>query len=370
MKRLLVLWLTLICFVLGGCGQLIPAPTTTQVEMPDTDCIEYVDIRYQIQQLPKKEFIDFCAMYESIMAFETVCDLPYPVVEGYADRLVRLLQYECPELIQLDSTETIYYTMENDRVTKVELPFCMDQEEYEEKMEACQEAATEILEMAEEADDPELAIYDYITENCTYDADHPDAATIYGCLVQGYAKCDGISLSYKWLLEQMGRTCLCIAGDPYGGGIGHAWNVVEVDGEFYDVDVTADVDKADQQTATLYPAYHVSRYWIRDRYHLDFNLSWAMLPGSEHMDASYHALAGNFVDQNETADWEQLFLDAYQNEGSFFLQFADEDAYTEFVDNLKTNVETIAKNNQLNGWKYDCEMQDTYHIIRITVGKP
>ena len=203
MKRLLILWLTLVCFLLCSCGSFVPGLPQKQAELPDTDCIENGDNRYLLQQLPKDQFVNLCAMYESVMNFEKSCILPYPPVEGYVDCLVRLLQYECPELIQLDFTDTIYYTVEDKQVTQVEFSFCMDQEEYEEKMEACQEAAEEILEMAEKADDPELAIYDYITENCTYDADHKDAATIYGCLVKGYAKCDGISLSYKWLLEQM-----------------------------------------------------------------------------------------------------------------------------------------------------------------------
>ena len=73
--------------------------------------------------------------------------------------------------------------------------------------------------------------------------------TAYGALVKdssgiaNYPVCDGYSLAFEYLLQQCGINVAFIGG--YGGGTeetagGHAWNIVEVDGEWYEVDCTWD----------------------------------------------------------------------------------------------------------------------------------
>ena len=75
------------------------------------------------------------------------------------------------------------------------------------------------------------------------------AHTAYGALVEdsgvkpNYCVCDGYSLAFEYLLQQCGIDVVFIAGmagaslDDCGG---HAWNVVKMDGEWYEVDSTWD----------------------------------------------------------------------------------------------------------------------------------
>lgn len=374
MKKLQILVSILLCLLLCGCGmdfsEQVFEPT---VPMPDTDIIPYAQQRYLIDGLDEQAFVNLCAMYEAAVEFEEECDLPYPMEADEIDALLRILHYECPELLQLDFARTIHYMTRDDLAVQVELPIAMDEEEYEEQYEACVEVAEDILRQTEDMrpEEQEKYVYDYITGNCTYDAEHPNAGSMYGCLVQGYAKCDGISLSVKWLLEQMGFICLCIAGDPADGGEGHAWNVVELDGVFYDMDVTADVSREGEDRDRLYPAYHVDRNLIRDYYIVEPGLSlFAKLPGTASMGNSYHALHGNYIPEGEDPALEERFLNAYKNQDSFSLQFEDSREYARFMEELEENIDEIGEKNNLPGWKWECRSQDDYCILKISVSKP
>ena len=103
-------------------------------------------------------------------------------------------------------------------------------------------------------DDYEIAleIHDKLIDLVTYDYDEGTSGddvlshTAYGALVKNekgmsnYAVCDGYSLAYVYLLAQAGiegEVVVGDAGDRYSSGR-HAWTVVCLDGEWYEVDAT------------------------------------------------------------------------------------------------------------------------------------
>lgn len=88
-----------------------------------------------------------------------------------------------------------------------------------------------------------IILHDYLTVNCEYDYQNyqngtiPDASyTSYGVLVNGEAVCQGYALAYKYLLNQVGIDCYMVTSDK----MNHAWNMIVLDGENYQVDVTWD----------------------------------------------------------------------------------------------------------------------------------
>lgn len=97
------------------------------------------------------------------------------------------------------------------------------------------------------------AIYTYICENVEYSEEvlfsnidlcsPPDEMKVYwsayGALVLGSATCQGFtSIVYRMMLEA-GIDCRLIAGDV-GAGVGHGWNIVELDGIYYYLEPTDD----------------------------------------------------------------------------------------------------------------------------------
>ena len=75
--------------------------------------------------------------------------------------------------------------------------------------------------------------------------------TVYGALVQGTAVCAGYARAYQLLMQRVGIPAWYVTGSsvsPYGSVVAHAWNLVQLDGEWYYTDVTWD----DQQNYTFY----------------------------------------------------------------------------------------------------------------------
>lgn len=84
------------------------------------------------------------------------------------------------------------------------------------------------------------AVYDYVCSHVSYDnASGTDMAhTAYNALFKGQAVCQGYaSLTYR-LLREMGLSTRVIAGTSHSQP--HAWNIVKLDGRWYNLDSTWD----------------------------------------------------------------------------------------------------------------------------------
>ena len=93
----------------------------------------------------------------------------------------------------------------------------------------------------------ELAIHDFIVQNVTYDInmlgifeDHGEhAADPYGALVDGKCICSGYTTTFNMFMDMLEIPCtstLAAADDNEA----HAWNMVQINGHWYYMDVTWD----------------------------------------------------------------------------------------------------------------------------------
>ena len=103
----------------------------------------------------------------------------------------------------------------------------------------------------------ELFFHDYICENTEYDSDaaadltgvNPDSMTVYGALVCGKAICEGYSKAMQVLCKKAGIPCGVVYGET--DDVAHMWNIIELDGELYYLDVTFD-DSLSEFTMHVY----------------------------------------------------------------------------------------------------------------------
>lgn len=91
-----------------------------------------------------------------------------------------------------------------------------------------------------------LVIHDYLVYNCTFTMDESDpyTTTIYnafknGTSGQGSIQCAGYARTVQYLCDMAGIKCMTVTGINEKGS-SHAWNVVDVDGKWYNMDVTWD----------------------------------------------------------------------------------------------------------------------------------
>jgi hypothetical protein len=94
----------------------------------------------------------------------------------------------------------------------------------------------------------ELKLHDYIVNHTIYDYQNllnntvPNVAyTAYGVLINGVGVCEGYSYAMKRLLDEVGIESRVITGEVFGASSGpHAWNLVKLSNEYYQLDVTFD----------------------------------------------------------------------------------------------------------------------------------
>lgn len=86
-----------------------------------------------------------------------------------------------------------------------------------------------------------LKAYEYVIMNAEYDEDAPYNQTILSVFANGRSVCAGYARAYQYLLHRAGMFCSFVHGKGHtedGGTESHAWNLVQIDGQYTYVDPT------------------------------------------------------------------------------------------------------------------------------------
>lgn len=165
---------------------------------------------------------------------------------------------------------------------KVVLSLSGSKDDFAVEQKRLEESADALLRQTDlTGSDAEIALrlHDLLIENAWYneDAGTDDYAhTAYGALVEnssgipGGALCDGYSLAYEYLLQRAGVTCTVVCG--YAGSSQdnlqkHAWNLVRLGDDWYEVDPTW--DDLDLEISPSSEGYDLFLEAMSDRDYLD-----------------------------------------------------------------------------------------------------
>lgn len=103
-------------------------------------------------------------------------------------------------------------------------------------------------------DEKRMSLYTYLENNCVYDDEalkeaeknnftktkdstFEDSFNSYGAIVNKKALCQSYAYAYKLLCTMSGVECKIITG-YINGNLPHAWNIVKIDGQWYQTDAT------------------------------------------------------------------------------------------------------------------------------------
>lgn len=335
------------------------------------DVIPGFSDRYYLSRLDQTPLSAVCLIYEAAEDFAPRCVLPDGVSEDDFFNLFFLMEFDCPELLQLDFGGEISYTYDETTgfVREVMLPYRMDRAQYASARAACELAAETLAAQAEGLSDyeKELLVYDHLTQNCLYDTTARHADNAYGALVLGRAKCDGIAYAAEWLLRVLDVPCLSVAGYPAHDAVGHAWNLVKLDGVWYGLDITPDIPEAHEETPPLHQAVNVSDELILAEYPvLDDAILWfGGLPKADSMARSWYVLAGRYLPAGDDgrALLYDCFSEAYYGSGSFSLQFESADEMNALFDDFDRVVEAWMEQDGAEQIEYTCWTSEGYNVF-------
>ena len=95
-----------------------------------------------------------------------------------------------------------------------------------------------VAEIMSEVDDswPTLGKILYLHDYLVVHNEYATGYNAYDALVEGHSVCQGYALAFRYLMSQIGVYCDFITSEA----LCHAWNLVELDGEYFYVDATWD----------------------------------------------------------------------------------------------------------------------------------
>ncbi len=192
----------------------------------------------------------FVKIYEAMVNGAEFVDLsPYKidtkdVVQIYSDVLLA-----SPELFYADNTVTYYYNPRG-YVTKVEFNYTMGLEEREAALLAYEREVDYIVSLVDPAlseAEKALFVHDYLIASYTYDTEESnfDALSLFR---ERSGVCQAYSLAYMAVLRELGMDVVMVTSDE----MNHAWNLVEVDGSWYHVDLSFDDPSPDRMGRVLH----------------------------------------------------------------------------------------------------------------------
>ena len=88
-------------------------------------------------------------------------------------------------------------------------------------------------------------VHDYLINTIEYETtiSKNNIYNIYGALVQNESVCEGYAKAFKYLLDELQIPCVMVIGqatNSKGETENHAWNYVQINGNWYAVDTTWD----------------------------------------------------------------------------------------------------------------------------------
>ncbi|CEP49307.1 hypothetical protein GKD14_03765 [Paeniclostridium sordellii] len=96
--------------------------------------------------------------------------------------------------------------------------------------------------------DKVIAIHDYLVLNTKYDLNAEYAFDPYGVIVKGSGVCQGYATSMKLLLNKVGIDSVYLSSQA----MNHIWNIVNIDGQNYQMDATWDDPVPDREGVVRY----------------------------------------------------------------------------------------------------------------------
>lgn len=168
--------------------------------------------RVRLSSLDKSEvqrcYEAICADYGEIFWVERC---------AYSERLLLNVPYALSFLI------TYSYTAEEVQAYQAQMQPTIDA--YLEELRAC-ESDYEKTE----------TVYRRLIQEVSYEQDAPNNQNILSVFLGGKTVCQGYACAAQYLLQQVGVPCAIVTGTA--NDMPHAWNLVELDGEYYYLDVT------------------------------------------------------------------------------------------------------------------------------------
>lgn len=224
--------------------------------------------RYYYSQLNKQEQAVYKAFYSGLMEHKDIIPVPIKgrLSQDVFNRIFLAMTRDNPLIYYVNQSACSSATDMFGHTAICPQYFYSKEKvwEYNKKIETVVNNLAGQLRLTEGTDyEKELRVHDWFCENVSYDfkgTDMDDPArvvlshNIVGVFAKQEAQCEGIAKAMKVLLNAVDIKCIVVTGeaDANGSKEHHAWNVVNIGGNPYQVDVTWDIGASKGRVAYDY----------------------------------------------------------------------------------------------------------------------
>lgn len=230
-----------LCAVLMLTGCYVPMPfekyeITAPIEpelhtMPAIECVA--------DEMHRNEW--YSEMCSQLMELRTSCTVSERMKTKEIGNALLQMKNDYPEFFWYGRS---YYatTVTDGSEINLGTPDWFDIDDLPEMYEEFVSKADELIESIPDGSDYDKVLYvhDYIIEHTVYDMEAAESndtiisGNAYACLVDGLAVCEGYARAFQYIMNRIGiESGVC-------SGSNHAWNYVNIDGEYYWLDTTWD----------------------------------------------------------------------------------------------------------------------------------
>ncbi|MEN8906526.1 MAG: transglutaminase domain-containing protein [Clostridiales bacterium] len=170
----------------------------------------------------------------------------------------------------------------------------------------------------------EKVIYDYIINNCEYNEDYLETYNSvqnsdYGVLINKKALCGGYAKAFYSLMNEAGLDCIYVEGrikkkylnNPNSSTL-HAWNIVNFEDEFYQVDSTWGASKIFNKIIPTYRYFNINDDKLSKSHSWD-NYYYPECNGEKYLMENLNVYENKIPDVNNYNDFYEIIKNAIRN---------------------------------------------------------
>lgn len=226
--------------LLGGCFSGREPEEVRQFRKADVAETEQGHQEYYFKLLSKEEKRAYREMQKGVK--DRKKEFYITMADGEKiDKVYHALLKDHPELFWIHNRKQVYKTTYGKNDYCLFSPgYSYSDEEMKEIQMSMEQAYKEVLTfISPGADDYEKvkAVYTYLIDLAEYEISEDDQS-IAGIFWKKRAVCAGYAGAAQYLLERLDIPCIYVEGTAKESQEGHAWNIVQIDGQYYYMDVT------------------------------------------------------------------------------------------------------------------------------------